>query len=101
MAPRSHLSMTPSPSLTHKRPRDCSLVPCVHGTKRQSCRFGVTNMSNNAFLVRLSISAATFRKLDKNATAKARADAGAEAKAGVKVYKSALATEALAKIQQI
>jgi hypothetical protein len=49
----------------------------------------------NAFLVRLSISTWTARKLDKNATREAKARAGADEKAGVKVYKSILATEAL------
>lgn len=49
----------------------------------------------NAFLVRLSISVWTARKLDKPATKTAKASAGASDKAGVKVYKSVIAADAL------
>ena len=55
----------------------------------------------NAFLVRLSISVWAARKLDKNATREAKARSGAGDKAGVKVYKSVIAAEALDKIEQI
>jgi hypothetical protein len=58
-------------------------------------------MSQNAFLVRLSVSCWTARKQDKAATKEARDRAGAGAKAGVRVYKSVIAAEALDKIHQI
>ena len=56
---------------------------------------------NNAFLVRLSVSLYTARKLDKAATKEAKANAGASEKAGVKVYKSTLAADTLDKVHQI
>jgi hypothetical protein len=56
---------------------------------------------NNAFLVRLSVSVWTARKMDKNATKEAKASAGAGDKAGVKVYKSVIAADALDKVTQI
>jgi hypothetical protein len=56
---------------------------------------------NNAFLVRLSVSTWTARKMDKQATKDAKDRAGAGAKAGVKVYKSVIAAEALDKIHSI
>lgn len=56
---------------------------------------------DNAFLVRLSVSVWTARKLDKDATRDAKARAGAEDKAGVKVYKSVIAADALDAIARI
>jgi hypothetical protein len=56
---------------------------------------------DNAFLVRVSVSTWTGRKLDKSATRDAKARAGAEDKAGVKVYKSLIAAEALDKVVSI
>ena len=56
---------------------------------------------NNAFLVRLSISQWTGRKLDKSATRDTKARAGANEKAGVKVYKSLISAEALDKVASI
>jgi hypothetical protein len=53
---------------------------------------------HNAFLVKLSCSVWTARKMDKDATKQARANANATEKAAVRVYKSVLATEALDKI---
>ena len=58
-------------------------------------------MSNNAFIVRPFICVWTARKMDKAATKEAREAAGATLKAGVKVYKSVIAAEALDKVQQI
>jgi hypothetical protein len=55
----------------------------------------------NAFLVRLSVSVWTARKMDKNATREAKARAGAQDRAGVKVYKSVIAAEALDKVASI
>lgn len=55
----------------------------------------------NAFLVRLSVSVWTARKMDKAATKEARETAGASLKAGVKVYKSVIAADALDKVAQI
>lgn len=55
----------------------------------------------NAFLVRLSSSVWTARKMDKAATREARESAGASAKAGVKVYKSVIAADALDKVATI
>ena len=55
----------------------------------------------NAFLVRLSISQWNARKLDKTATQQAKERSGASDKAGVKVYKSLVAAEALDKIESI
>jgi hypothetical protein len=56
---------------------------------------------NNAFLVRLSISQWSARKMDKAATNKARSDANASAKAGVKVYKTVLAADELEAVTRI
>jgi hypothetical protein len=56
---------------------------------------------NNAFLVRLSVSVWTARKMDKAATKDARDRAGASAKAGVKLYKSVIAADALDKVHTI
>jgi hypothetical protein len=56
---------------------------------------------DNAFLVRLSVSIWTARKIDKNATREAKTRAGATEKAGVKVYKSVIAADALDKIASI
>lgn len=56
---------------------------------------------NNAFLVRLSMSTWTARKMDKRATKDAKERAGAGDKAGVKVYKSLIAADALEEIQKI
>jgi hypothetical protein len=61
---------------------------------------GITNMAN-AFLVRLSSGVWTARKMDKAATKEARETAGASLKAGVKVYKSVIAADALDKVAQI
>jgi hypothetical protein len=58
-------------------------------------------MSNNFFLVRVSVSQWGARKLDKNATQKAKASSGAADKAAVKVYKTVLAVDELETIQQI
>lgn len=58
-------------------------------------------MPDNAFLVRLQITTWTGRKLNKAATHKARERANATVKAGVKVYKSAIAADALSAIQRI
>ena len=55
----------------------------------------------NAFIVRLSSSVWTARKMDKAATREARETAGASAKAGVKVYKSVIAADALDKVASI
>ena len=55
----------------------------------------------SAFLVRLSISQWNARKLDKTATQEAKGRAGAGDKAGVKVYKSLIAAEALDKVESI
>lgn len=55
----------------------------------------------NAFLVRLSISQWSARKLDKSATREAKDRAGAGEKAGVKVYKSVIAADALDAIESI
>ena len=55
----------------------------------------------SAFLVRVSISLWTARKLDKNATREAKERAGATAKAGVKLYKTVLAADALDNIEAI
>lgn len=55
----------------------------------------------DAFLVRLSVSLWTARKLDKTATKEAKERANAGEKAGVKVYKTVLAAEALDDIQSI
>ncbi len=54
-----------------------------------------------AFLVRLSISVWTARKLDKAATKEAKDRSHADARAGVKVYKSVIAAEALDAIATI
>lgn len=56
---------------------------------------------NNAFLVRLSMSVWNARKMDKQATNEAKTRAKAGDKAGVKVYKSVIAAEALDDIQFI
>lgn len=56
---------------------------------------------NNAFLVRLSLSVWTARKMDKKATKEAKDNAGATEKAGVKVYKSLIAAEALDAVNAI
>jgi hypothetical protein len=56
---------------------------------------------DNAFLVRYSASVWTARKMDKDATKAAKARAGAGDKAGVKVYKSVIAADALDKIISI
>jgi hypothetical protein len=56
---------------------------------------------NNAFLVRLSMSVWNARKMDKGATRAAQARAHAGDKAGVKVYKSVIAADALDAIQRI
>lgn len=55
----------------------------------------------NAFLVRLSISQWSARKLDKGATRDAAQRANAGEKAGVKVYKSVIAADALDAIESI
>lgn len=55
----------------------------------------------DSFLVRFSCGVWTARKLDKPATRQAKDHAGAKDKAGVKVYKTVLAAEALEKIQKI
>ena len=55
----------------------------------------------NAFLVRLSMSVWTARKMDKNATKEAKARAKATEKAAVKVYKSVIAADALDNITTI
>ena len=55
----------------------------------------------NAFIVRPFISVWTARKLDKTATREAKAHAGATEKAGVKVYKSVIAADALDKVASI
>jgi hypothetical protein len=55
----------------------------------------------NAFLVRFSCSVWTARKLDKSATKEAKERAGADTKAGVKVYKSVIAADALDKVHSI
>jgi len=56
---------------------------------------------NNAFLVRLSMTTWTARKMDKGATRQAKDHAGATDKAGVKVYKTVIAAEELDAIQSI
>jgi hypothetical protein len=56
---------------------------------------------NNAFLVRPTICVWTARKIDKKATKEATSHAGASAKAGVKVYKSVIAADALDKVASI
>ena len=56
---------------------------------------------DNAFLVRLSVSVWTARKMDKEATRDAKSRANATEKAGVKVYKSVIAAEALDKVLSI
>src|SRR5215831_2966775 len=56
---------------------------------------------NNAFLVRYSCSTWTARKMDKTATKEAKARAGAGDKAGVRVYKSVIAADALDKVISI
>ena len=58
-------------------------------------------MTTNAFLVRPVICVWTARKMDKAATKEARETAGASLKAGVKVYKSVIAADALDKVAQI
>lgn len=58
-------------------------------------------MELNAFLVRFSASVWTARKMDKSATKDARERANATAKAGVRVYKSVLASDSLDKIHTI
>jgi hypothetical protein len=58
-------------------------------------------MNETAFLVRPSISVWTARKMDKAATKDAKERAGAGIKAGVKVYKSVIAAEALDKVHSI
>lgn len=55
----------------------------------------------NSFVVRLSCSVWTARKLDKTATREAKDRAAASDKAGVKVYKNLIAAEALDKIESI
>jgi hypothetical protein len=55
----------------------------------------------NSFIVRLSTSVWTARKMDKTATKEARESAGASAKAGVRVYKSVIAADALDKVMSI
>ena len=55
----------------------------------------------NAFIVRVSAGVWTARKMDKAATKQAREAAGAGVKAGVKVYKSVIAADALDKIESI
>jgi hypothetical protein len=55
----------------------------------------------NAFLVRLSVSVWTARKMDKAATREAKSRANASEKAGVKVYKSVIAADALDKVHSI
>jgi hypothetical protein len=55
----------------------------------------------NSFIVRLSLSQWSARKMDKAATAKARTDANASAKAGVKVYKTILAADELEAVARI
>lgn len=52
-------------------------------------------MTESAFLVRLSITQWSPNKLDKQATEKTRADAGANAKSGVRVYKKLVSASAL------
>lgn len=56
---------------------------------------------DTAFLVRLSISQFNPRRLDRSATKEARERAGAGDQAGVKVYKSIVAAEALDAIEAI
>lgn len=58
-------------------------------------------IANNAFLVRLSISQWNARKLDKTATRDAKERAGAGDKAGVKLYKTIIAADALDAIESI
>ena len=58
-------------------------------------------MSENAFLVRVSIRQWSARKMDKGATQKAKASSGAADKAAVKVYKTVLAADELDTIQKI
>jgi hypothetical protein len=55
----------------------------------------------NAFIVRVSAGVWTARKMDKAATREAREAAGATVKAGVKVYKSVIAADALDKVASI
>lgn len=55
----------------------------------------------NGFLVRVSIGLWTARKLDKNATREAKERAGASSRAGVKLYKTVLAADALDNIESI
>jgi hypothetical protein len=55
----------------------------------------------NSFIVRVSAGVWTARKMDKTATREARESAGASAKAGVKVYKSVIAADALDKVMSI
>jgi hypothetical protein len=54
-----------------------------------------------AFLVRVSISQWSPRKLDRKASRAAREEAGASDKAGVKVYKTLMAAEALEAVSSI
>lgn len=55
----------------------------------------------NGMLVRFQSSVWTARKMDKDATREAKATAGAKEKAGVRVYKSVIAADALERIKKI